>query len=186
VTLNEHRANKVTQTAPKSLGKIAKTERKTRRRETVALPRGRDAGNHFNDLARVVSHEVSRMFSCELANRAAPLLTINLRAKNLSNYLKLRWFLPCVMVPHNQYGATMTDIIEQAFAAAVANARGEAKTLATTGYSQDAFDRVIGALCDLWQAAPDRAHGISERYVQWVNDRLWPRPLPAGVVPFRR
>ena len=68
MTLNEHRANKVTQTAPKSLGKIAKTERKTRRRETVALPRGRDAGNHFNDLARVVSHEVSRMFSCELAN----------------------------------------------------------------------------------------------------------------------
>ena len=48
----------------------------------LALPRGRDAGNHFNDLARVVSHEVSRMFSCELANRAAPLLTINLRAKN--------------------------------------------------------------------------------------------------------
>jgi hypothetical protein len=126
------------------------------------------------------------MFSCELANRAAPLLPINIRAKNFSNYLKLRSFLPCVMVPHNQHGAIVTDIIEQAFAAAVANARGEAKMLATTGYSQDASDRVIGALCGLWQAAPGRAHEISERYMQWVNDRPWPRPLPAGVVPFRR
>ena len=156
------------------------------RSKQLALPRGRPRASNFNHLGSPVSHEVSRMFSCELANRAAPLLTINLRAKTLSNYLKLRSFLPCVMVPHNQYGATMTDIIEQAFAAAVANARGEAKTLATTGCSQDASDRVIGALCDLWQAAPDRAHGISERYVQWVNDGLWPRPLPAGVVPFRR
>jgi hypothetical protein len=84
---------------------------------------------------------------------------------------------------------TIPDIIEQDFAAAVANARGEARIATTAGYLhlQDASDQVTGALIDLWQAAPDRAHEISERYVQWdANDRPWPRPLPSGVVPFQR
>ena len=44
------------------------------------------------------------------------------------------------------------DPIEQAFAAAVANARGEAKILATAGcFPANASDQVAGALAVLWK-----------------------------------
>jgi hypothetical protein len=47
------------------------------------------------------------------------------------------------------------DPIEQAFAAAVANARGEAKMLATAGFPQTASDQVAGALVVLWKDGKD-------------------------------
>lgn len=82
--------------------------------------------------------------------------------------------------------------IEQAFAAAVINARGNAKLAGTLGFRQRACDQVAGALADLWEAG--RAEGmttadiqaIADRYVEYGDhDEAYPRVLDSNVVPFR-
>ena len=83
--------------------------------------------------------------------------------------------------------------IEQSFAAAVANARGEGRILATAGYSLDASDQVAGALAVLWEdgraagMAGDDIHAIAERWTYWdKHGNPWPRAEISDVVPFRR
>jgi hypothetical protein len=85
------------------------------------------------------------------------------------------------------------DPIEQAFAAAVANARGEAKMLATAGFPQTASDQVAGALVVLWKDGIDAGmpsddiQAIANRWVEWDEDHNpWPRAVIDNVVPFRR
>ena len=56
------------------------------------------------------------------------------------------------------------DPVEQAFAAAVANARGEAKILATAGcFPTNACDQVAGALAVLWKDGTASGH-VRRRY----------------------
>jgi hypothetical protein len=82
--------------------------------------------------------------------------------------------------------------IEQAFAAAVANARGNAKIAATAGHPLNASDQVAGALAELWERgraaglSADAVQAVADRYVVWDGDNPWPREMPANVVPFRR
>jgi hypothetical protein len=86
------------------------------------------------------------------------------------------------------------DPIEQAFAAAVANARGEAKILATAGcFPANASDQVAGALAVLWKDGKDAGmsaddiQAIANRWVEWdEDDNPWPRAVIDNVVAFRR
>jgi hypothetical protein len=86
------------------------------------------------------------------------------------------------------------EAIEQAFAAAVANARGEAKILATAGcFPANASDQVAGALAVLWKDGKDAGmsaddiQAIANRWVEWdEDDNPWPRAVIDNVVPFRR
>jgi hypothetical protein len=86
----------------------------------------------------------------------------------------------------------MSDI-EQSFAAAVANARGEARILATAGFPQTASDQVAGALIELWDRgraagmATDDIQAIANRWVEWdEGNNPWPRAVIDNVVPLRR
>jgi hypothetical protein len=83
--------------------------------------------------------------------------------------------------------------IGRSFAAAVANARGEGRLLATAGYSLDASDQVAGALATLWQdgreagMVADDIHAIADRWTYWdEHGNPWPRALPGNVTPLRR
>jgi hypothetical protein len=83
--------------------------------------------------------------------------------------------------------------IEQSFAAAVANARGNAKIANTAGFPQRVCDQVAGALADLWEhgrgagLSGDDIQAIVDRYVEWDDqDEAWPREMPGNVVPLRR
>jgi hypothetical protein len=84
------------------------------------------------------------------------------------------------------------DPIEQAFAAAVANARGEAKILATAGcFPANAADQVAGALAVKDGTASgmsaDDIQAIANRWVEWDEDQNpWPRAVIDNVVAFRR
>ena len=86
------------------------------------------------------------------------------------------------------------DPVEQAFAAAVANARGEAKILATAGcFPTNASDQVAGALAVLWKdgtasgMSADDIQAIANRWVEWDDDQNpWPRAVIDNVVAFRR
>jgi hypothetical protein len=94
---------------------------------------------------------------------------------------------------HATMMGTEMDQVETAFAAAVANAYGDAKMLNTAGIVQTASGQVVGALAALWESG--RSAGmpgiaiqeIADRHVYWDRDgEPWPRPMGSNVVPLRR
>jgi len=82
---------------------------------------------------------------------------------------------------------------EQAFAAAVANARGNAKLADTAGFPQTAFDQVMCALVELWEdgrnegLSGDDIQAVVDQWVFWdEHDNPWPREMADNVTPLRR